>query len=152
MTIHLVRHAHAGRRTAVVEDRDRRLDAVGLDQAKRLEAHLAGQDVQQIVSSPARRCRETVLPLADALGLDVIETEALWEGRPIANAMGLIRRLAVGRINAVVCSHGDMIPAILEELERGGVALEGHGCAKGSVWTMAVASGQIVSGRYRARP
>ena len=36
----------------------------------------------------------------------------------------------------VACSHGDVIPALLEQLGGRGVPLTGRGCELGSVWVV----------------
>ncbi|WP_411078788.1 bifunctional RNase H/acid phosphatase [Streptomyces sp. cmx-18-6] len=67
---------------------DPELSAIGRDQATRAAAHFAALGtVQEIVSSPLRRCRETAAAVADRLGLDVRVEDGLretdfgaWEG------------------------------------------------------------------------
>ncbi|WDG31652.1 bifunctional RNase H/acid phosphatase [Streptomyces sp. CA-278952] len=67
---------------------DPELSATGRDQAARAAEHFAALGtVQEIVSSPLRRCRETAAAVADRLGLDVRIDEGLretdfgaWEG------------------------------------------------------------------------
>ncbi|MFE4383029.1 bifunctional RNase H/acid phosphatase [Streptomyces cyaneofuscatus] len=67
---------------------DPELSAVGRDQAARAAIHFAALGtVQEIVSSPLRRCRETAAAVADRLGLDVRIEDGLretdfgaWEG------------------------------------------------------------------------
>ncbi|MFE9455596.1 bifunctional RNase H/acid phosphatase [Streptomyces californicus] len=67
---------------------DPELSATGRDQARRAAEHFAALGtVQEIVSSPLRRCRETAAAVASRLGLDVHVDEGLretdfgaWEG------------------------------------------------------------------------
>ncbi|MFI9189487.1 bifunctional RNase H/acid phosphatase [Streptomyces californicus] len=67
---------------------DPELSATGRDQAERAAEHFAALGtVQEIVSSPLRRCRETAATVAARLGLDVHVDEGLretdfgaWEG------------------------------------------------------------------------
>ncbi|MEU8560744.1 bifunctional RNase H/acid phosphatase [Streptomyces cyaneofuscatus] len=67
---------------------DPELSATGRDQAARAAAHFAALGtVQEIVSSPLRRCRETAAAVAQRLGLDVRIEDGLresdfgaWEG------------------------------------------------------------------------
>lgn len=47
------------------------LAAAGHEQAERLAGWLSAERIDAVVSSPARRARETAAPLADALGLPV---------------------------------------------------------------------------------
>lgn len=67
---------------------DPELSATGRDQAARAAVHFAALGtVQEIVSSPLRRCRETAAAVAERLGLDVRIEDGLresdfgaWEG------------------------------------------------------------------------
>ncbi|MFH9488519.1 bifunctional RNase H/acid phosphatase [Streptomyces halstedii] len=71
---------------------DPELSAIGRDQAARAaDAFAARGTVQEIVSSPLRRCRETAAAVADRLGLEVRIEEGLretdfgaWEGLTFA--------------------------------------------------------------------
>lgn len=71
---------------------DPELSATGREQAERAAAHFAALGtVQEIVSSPLRRCRETAGAVAARLGLDVTIDEGLretdfgaWEGLSFA--------------------------------------------------------------------
>ena len=152
MTIHLIRHANAGRRSPGTQDRDRPLDDAGLAQAVRIRDHLVDAGIKQILSSPARRCLETVQPLATELGLTVEVEDALWEGHGPGSAMALLARVIDTGHPAVLCSHGDVIPMMLDILAARGVALAGVGCAKGSIWRLDVTDGEIVGGSYTAAP
>lgn len=152
MTIYLIRHANAGRRQPGSHDSERPLDDSGLAQAARIRDHLDDTGIKQILSSPARRCVETVHPLATELGLTVEVESALWEGRGVAPAMALLERLAVTDHAVALCSHGDVIPMMLDTLAAGGVALRGVGCAKGSIWRLDIADGQVIGGSYTPTP
>ena len=53
----------------------------------------------------------------------------------------------------VLCSHGDLIPEVLDPLLREGmVIIGGRGCEKGSIWSLDARGRDIVSGTYTARP
>lgn len=120
--IFVVRHASAGERVGWDDDSLRPLDARGRVQAEGLvaviDAQLGGAHVSRVVSSPAVRCRDTVTPLAVAAGLAVEIDERLAEESPIDGFEAVIDALDDG---AVICSHGDMIPAYLARLEFRGV-------------------------------
>ena len=152
MQIFLVRHANAGRRQPGTQDRERPLDESGLAQAARIRDHLDHSGIKQILSSPARRCLETVAPLATELGLAVEVDPALWEGHGAAPALTLLARLADAGHSVALCSHGDVIPMILDTLAADGVDLRGVGCAKGSIWCLDVVDGRIRSGTYTPTP
>ncbi len=156
-TVILLRHARstanvagvlAGRNAGIA------LDDKGSGQATDLAARMAGVHVTQIVSSPLTRCRQTLAPVAAALGLPVEIDERLsevdygtWTGRALtelagedlwqivqarpsaavfpegeglaevsARAVAAIGELvAVGGGPVLVCSHGDVIKAILAD-------------------------------------
>lgn len=121
MRILLVRHADAGARWADdEEDRHRPLTERGLAEAAGLPSVLSGFRVGQVLSSPARRCRETVAPLATAAGLEVVDDPDLFEGRGAACIHHLERD---ADDDLVLCTHGDVIPEVLGTLERRGTPL-----------------------------
>lgn len=152
MTIYLIRHANAGRRQPGGQDRDRPLDQHGTEQATRIRDALGDAGIERIMSSPARRCIETVQPVATALGLGIEVDDALWEGHGATAAMALLARLVEAGQPAALCSHGDVIPMMLDTLAARGVPLQGVGCAKGSIWRLDLSAGDVVGGSYTAVP
>ena len=112
MSIYVVRHAVALSRQEWTGDDDalRPLNAKGFAQAKGLLGVLAGHRIDTIISSPAVRCTQTVVPLAEERDLTVVEDPALWE----AAAVGPVRRLLDEVDHAVLCSHGDLIPDVID--------------------------------------
>lgn len=151
-TLFLARHAAAGdRRSWEGDDRDRPLSAKGVAQAKGLADRLRHRAIEAIVTSPYVRCVQTVQPLADELGLDLQVEEVLAEGEVGKKARELVRSL-VGS-NAVVCSHGDVIPALLDWMVRRGMTLKStFDCKKGSVWEVDVRSGEFHKAVYVPPP
>ena len=83
--------------------------------------------VAKVLSSPFLRCVETVAPLASALELEVESVVYLSEGEDEDNAIAEL--LDVATISApravVACSHGDVIPAILDLLIAKGAEFSG---------------------------
>lgn len=156
-TVILLRHARstanvagvlAGRSTGV------ELDEKGAEQATALAERMSGVHVVRIVSSPLTRCRQTLAPVAAALGLPVEIDERFaevdygtWTGRPLKDLAGEdLWRIVQARASAavfpegeglaevsaravaavaelvaegggpvLVCSHGDVIKAILAD-------------------------------------
>jgi 8-oxo-dGTP diphosphatase len=103
----IVRHGSAGDRAEWDgDDRDRPLDDRGRGQAQELVLRLAPFPIDAIYSSPARRCVETVEPLAGAHGLGVIECGELGEGRQSEEGGPLLQTLAAQDV--VVCGHGGL--------------------------------------------
>lgn len=131
------------------------LDDRGRAQAEALIHRLADCTIGAIVSSPLQRCRETVAPLAAALGLPVVVDDRLaevdygdWTGRKLAELRGeplwrtvqehpsgmvfpggealaavSVRGIAAARQYGaaagggavLLCSHGDVLGAILAD-------------------------------------
>jgi probable phosphomutase (TIGR03848 family) len=136
------------------------LDETGLKQASALVDRLAGVPVAAVVSSPLRRCRQTVGPLVAARGLSVVTDGGFaevdygeWTGRklstlvkeplwqvvqahpsaavfPGGEGLAAVQSRAVAAVRAhgqrvaaqhggdavwVVCSHGDVIKAVLAD-------------------------------------
>jgi 8-oxo-dGTP diphosphatase len=153
MTLLLVRHAKAGnRRDWAGPDADRPLSAKGRRQADGLVDLLALHPVERVLASPAVRCVESVAPLAAHRGLEIERHDELAEGRGAGPTLALFDEL-VG-VAAVLCSHGDVIPAVLDALVlRDGLTLPvDYPCAKGSAWALEEDGGRIVGARYLPPP
>lgn len=151
--MYLVRHAKAGsRRKWDGPDHVRPLSRKGRRQAEALVDLLADRPITAVVSSPYVRCVETVQPLADKLGLPVEEDGRLSEDAAPTAAVELLRRMA--STTAVLCSHGDLIPAVLDAV----VATDGlvlppdYPYAKGSAWELDADGPRFVAARYLPPP
>jgi 8-oxo-dGTP diphosphatase len=144
--IALVRHAAAGERRAG-DDEVRPLTAKGRAQAANLVGQLASLPLARILSSPYLRCVQTVEPLAKARGLRVEEADALGEGGRAADVLRLMGRLAPA--GAALCSHGDVIGALVEELvDRRLLAPDQARYSKGSTWLLEMDGSAVTSARY----
>ena len=152
MSLYIVRHASAGHRYAWDgPDELRPLDDRGRAQADNLSRFLVDRDVTRLLSSDAVRCTQSLGPLAHRTGLVIDEAAELVEGAPGEAAAGLARSLAT--TTAVLCSHGDVIPAMIRSLALDGMVISGdRGCEKGSIWALETLGGDIVSGTYLGRP
>jgi phosphohistidine phosphatase SixA len=119
----LVRHASAGKRGEWSDDdRLRPLDERGRRQAEGLAAALAEYDVERILSSPYPRCVQTVEPLASARQVELEQRTELAEGASPEDALSLVSELE--GTTAVLCTHGDVIEALLgEEMKKGEIRL-----------------------------
>jgi broad specificity phosphatase PhoE len=137
MTVYLIRHAQAGSRARWngTDDRLRPLTAHGRYQAADLVGTLNELGITEVRSSPYRRCIETVAPLTAALGIDLQIDPALEEG-PADRAIALVRETRSH--NIALCSHGDIIPAVLDHVMRHDALSLGEDlrCQKGSVWML----------------
>ena len=113
----LVRHGSAGRRdTWSGDDDDRPLDARGQAQAARLADLLPLLGVDRLLTAPPLRCRDTLAPTAERLGLPV-EVEPLladrcWAQEP-AEALALLRRLPPG---TAACGQGEGLAGLVAAL------------------------------------
>ena len=101
----------------------------------------------RILSSPYLRCRQTVQPLADQLGLKVEDASELEEGMGAA-ALALVRDLAATSV--ALCTHGDVIPDVLvsladeDRVDLGSAPRQ----AKGSTWVLEARKGTFVKATY----
>jgi 8-oxo-dGTP diphosphatase len=147
MSIYLVRHASAGLRGDGLDDIARPLDPAGHVVADALAKAFIGVEIDTIYSSRALRCEQTVAALAASRSLPVVDCDEITEGSSAANAVSWCRSLV--NEQAVLCSHGDVIPAILAGLMSDGMVVQGRrGCEKGSVWVLETSGRDIVAGRY----
>lgn len=152
MTLFVVRHAHAGQRSEWIgDDRLRPLSLRGETQSRGIAAMLESCAPRRVVSSPARRCVQTVAPLAEALGLPVVEDDRLFEGAAVGEIRSLLDDVAVD--DAVLCSHGDVIPVLLDLLVDAGLQPERNLVwQKASVWIAERDDGGWRTGRYLPPP
>ena len=147
-TLYLVRHGSAGdRHSWTGDDQARPLSGKGDLQALGLVKTLKGRPLEAIFTSPYVRCVQTVGPLAEVTGLEIIEHPALAEGEGSKATRDLVRELA--GTNAVLCSHGDVIPALINWMVEKGMALKSeYDWKKGSTWEIEVRAGVFHKGRY----
>ncbi|HVE95338.1 MAG TPA: phosphoglycerate mutase family protein [Acidimicrobiales bacterium] len=118
MTLHLVRHAlSADRPSWTLDDRLRPLADAGTRQAHLLAQTTRLDSDVRVVSSPARRCIDTVAPLARRIGVEVETDELLYENNGAAALPSLRAALrAAPNATVVACTHGDVLPALLGAL------------------------------------
>ncbi|HEX3667665.1 MAG TPA: phosphoglycerate mutase family protein [Acidimicrobiia bacterium] len=155
LKLYLVRHAKAGSRSAWNgPDEERPLSKAGRRQAAALAKLLRDEPIGHVVSSAYVRCRETVAPLAERLGLPVEDADALSEGAPLSEALRLIDK--VSDKPTVLCTHGDVIGELLHHWASQHARLDAGDDAapselrfpKGSTWVLDVEDGQVVRGHF----
>lgn len=117
----LVRHAHAVPRGAYrgKDDTRRPLDDDGRARARELAAVLGAYGPTRVVSSPSKRCVDTVAPFAKAVRVRVRTREGLSEEghaeAPLKARRHLHRALERGE-PVVLCSHGPVLPGLLDDV------------------------------------
>jgi 8-oxo-dGTP diphosphatase len=150
---YLVRHGKAGDRARWTEDdRLRPLTRKGRRQADALVDAFRDRVVERIVTSPFVRCVQTVRPLALERRLGLENDEALAEAAPVQAALDLVARVADAP--TVLCSHGDVIPALVEQLAANGArVVTDRDWKKGSTWVLERgADGEVARMSYEAPP
>jgi len=135
MAVYLVRHGKAGDRVGWEgDDRLRPLSKKGRQQAARLAVRFGDIAVAQVLSSPFVRCIETVHPIAEAKGLEVVLSEVLAEGSSFLDVIELLNAVPD---DTVLCSHGDVIPETVAALFRRGLTVSGpQDWRKGTTWVL----------------
>ena len=150
--LYLVRHAKAGERRAWNgDDRRRPLSRQGRRQAKQLVAVFGGHAIDRLLTSPYLRCRQTLEPLAKKRGLTIEERPELEEHTPIDDTLRLVKKLAGS--SAMICTHGDVIPALIDRLQQEGMEVSGPmDTKKGSVWIITAKGNRLVRADYLPPP
>jgi 8-oxo-dGTP diphosphatase len=151
MSLLLIRHASAGDRSSWKgPDAERPLDDKGRRQADKLVQRYGSEPFARLLSSPYERCVQTLVPLSLEVGLPLEVTAALAEGAPVSGSLALLEEL--GDTTAALCIHGDVIPDLLDALEREGVPLHGvRACTKGSVWRLDTDGDVVIAATYLGR-
>ena len=150
-TIFLVRHAKAGDRGGWVgDDVDRPLSKAGIRQAEAIADRLTKHGATSLYSSSYVRCVQTLEPLAERLGVEVEHDKRLFEGEPFEPVLDLITEVEPG---AVLCSHDDIIPAVVQALGRRGMEIQTPpDWRKGSIWVLKRNGSRVPKGKVWPPP
>ena len=145
--IYLLRHAHAGnKRTWSGPDDRRPLSATGRREAAGLVPRYHDRPIATILSSPALRCEQTVLPLAEQRGLPVGLDGRLDVDAAIDDTATLIRP---DLDDVVLCTHGELIGQLLELLRARGAPISRDArWPKGSTWLLRLTDDRIAEATY----
>ena len=152
----LLRHASAGsRKDWRGDDMLRPLDEQGRAAADVLTALLGCFAPRRVISSPARRCIDTVAPYAARIGA-AVETEAAFAPpdrspscSPCRTSAGdpasAMARLVADGVPAVVCVHRENVPVLLAAAcERLGAAPPADpSLPKGGFWVLQAGDGKL---------
>jgi phosphohistidine phosphatase SixA len=133
----LVRHAHAGsKRSWTGPDAERPLSERGVQEALGLLDRLEPFRITRLLSSPTLRCRQTLLPLASALDLDLEPVPALGVDTDLDDVVALLD--APQSQGAALCTHGEVISDLFGRLLAEGVVAfaDEPRWEKGSTWVL----------------
>lgn len=150
--VYLVRHAHAGERSAWEgDDKVRPLSHQGAMQSHGIADSLVNNGITRLISSPYTRCYQTLEPLGELLSLEVERHSALAEDAKPKATMALLKELSSTR--AAVVTHGDVIFNALQHLANEGMRLKPPVDAKkASIWVLRAPDGTFSKGEYIPPP
>ncbi|MCM3660300.1 NUDIX hydrolase [Georgenia satyanarayanai] len=117
----VVRHARARKRTVWKGGESTRpLTAVGEAQAQRLVPLLSAYGVDRVVSSPWRRCVDTVTPYADTIGVEIELhpeiTEDAHREKPKRARRLLDAEVKQRAPGVAICTHRPVLPTFMEQI------------------------------------
>ena len=153
----LLRHAEAlDRNEWIGDDGDRPLIQLGQLQAKRLLSTMQVYGIEEIHSSAAVRCYETVTPIARSLNLNLIFAEDLSEYVYAKNPdkpYKYIKELMKVNSNVIACSHNPILPEILNRLiDKTGIESSQTKLAPGDAWVIHHVDNVIIAIDFLAAP
>jgi 8-oxo-dGTP pyrophosphatase MutT (NUDIX family)/phosphohistidine phosphatase SixA len=148
----LVRHAKAGSREDWDGDDDLRpLTAKGRAQAHALTGLLRLFGPARAYTAPPLRCPQTIQPLADVLGLKIVEEPLLGEEiywRDPDAGLARLLELAAGPDVPVLCSQGGVIPDVVGRL----TGTQDPPNRKGSTWVLGFTDTRVITADYYPPP
>lgn len=156
-TVLLVRHAKAGSRKRFKgDDTVRPLDAKGKEQSAALVAQLRIFGADTVFAADRVRCVDTVMPLAEALSVEV-STEPLLteEGYAADPEAARVRAVEIAALpgTPVICSQGGVIPDLMQWwATSAGVTLPSARNRKASTWVLSFVDGRLVAADHLDSP
>ena len=88
---------------------------------------------------------QTLEPLAELLGQTVETDPRLFEDEPFEPVLEMLAEVPDG---SVLCSHGDIIPAVIQALHRRGMEIQTPpDWRKSSIWVLRRKGDRIVRGK-----
>jgi len=147
----LVRHAHAGvRKKWSGNDALRPIDRGGRAQSAALAGVLTAFAPKRLFAATPLRCKQTLEPAADRMGLPIVTDAAFAEPadleEPAARVKVAVARLTELRAGdrAAICSQGKLIPPMLAEL-RGESDPAPYKTPKGGGWVLSWSGEKLVA-------
>ena len=127
----LIRHGHRGKKDG--SNTDNGLSKVGIEQATALSKYFCSKYAKKsmiILSSPKRRCIETVEPLSKLNKAKIKIMDDLDEGGLLEEKISRFFQWWRGQPDelTVICSHGDWIPTAVQIWTGAHIALSKGGC------------------------
>jgi 8-oxo-(d)GTP phosphatase len=148
----VLRHAEAVERDSWAgDDLERPLNEQGYEQTERLRPLLAAYGVRRVVTSPARRCRDSVLPYAEEAGLAVEEVDSIYESNYKSDghaAYQLTESLLAASERVVVCTHRPVLPGLVSMLcaaAEGATRPPQNELAAGAFWVLHLSGRRVVA-------
>ncbi len=130
MIVHLVRHAKSSWDEPGLDDADRPLAARGRRSAQKLARHLgkAGVAPTLVLCSPARRARQTLEIIAEALPADTeLVVEAGLYGADADDLLARLRRIPREHVQALLVGHNPALQDLALALAGAGAPSELRG-------------------------
>ena len=125
--VHLLRHGEVHNPQGVLYGRlpGYHLSETGRLMAETVAKAVAGRDIVALYSSPLERAIETATPLAEKLGLEIVQDDRLieagnlLEGRTVGQGLGVLRNPRNYRYfwNPLRPSWGEPYPAIVKRMK-----------------------------------
>lgn len=157
-TVLIVRHGTAGRKSRYKgDDRQRPLDKHGRAQAESLvDQLLAFGAAGELYAADRTRCKQTIEPLAQELGLSIQSEPALTEEAYADNrkrARQRVLEIAAKDGVRVICTQGKVIPDLIDWwCARDGVRPDKSRNRKGSTWVLSLARGRMIAADHIDSP
>ena len=146
----LLRHGKAiAREEWEGDDGDRPLAQLGQQQAKRMLATYLPYGINEIHTSDAVRCYETVVPMARSLNLDTIYWSELSEyafEKDKKASVRVVQEIIESEARAIVCGHNPVLPGMVAKfIGKKSFKQLDHGLMPGESWILHHREGEIVA-------
>jgi 8-oxo-(d)GTP phosphatase len=110
----ILRHSKAlPRNTWTAEDAERPLAEQGVEESRRLVPVLTAYGIERLITSPARRCVQTLEPYAATLRLDLKYDPRLTEDAD-GRVTGIVEEALASDAPTVLCTHRPLLPDLLK--------------------------------------
>jgi 8-oxo-dGTP pyrophosphatase MutT (NUDIX family)/broad specificity phosphatase PhoE len=153
-TVLIVRHGKAGSKQRYKgDDKERPLDKYGRAQAESLVGTLLAFGACTLYAADRLRCRQTIEPLADELGVGInaepcLTAEAYSDNRKRARQRVL--EIAAAGGTPVICTQGEVIPDLISWwCAKDGVRPDKSRNRKGSTWILSLHQNTLIQADHQ---